>query len=189
MISRIKQCESYIRLFFISAVGLLFLSTACLSAEFTADITAKSGSVNGKLLVKGKKVRQDLHVDKYLRVIIARGDLGVSWVLDPSRKVYTQAPNVISAMPDDKELKKYADIKSSSKEKVCGYICKKTVYVPRDKPKSRITVWYAEKIKYPIKVELKYDGGTETIALKNIKEMKIKDSLFEVPKDYKKAKS
>lgn len=168
--------------------GTFALSCEGFAASFTADFAARMGtnSVTGKVNVKDKKVRQDLTVGGAKQTIIVRGDKGVTWLLNSAKNEYMEVPGASTGMPDENELKKLAARKDLGTERVNGYSCKKSLYTPHQEPGTTITFWVSERLKWPVKALIKHKQNTTSMEYKNIKETKLSDSLFDLPKGYKK---
>lgn len=185
-------------------------SGICAAAEFKADCihsnkfydrgkpTSKSmvkHDFTSKLYVKGKKEREETDRGKGMKsIVITRKDKGVVWVLFPEKKEYIEnslkdggyMPGFRQPMPDAIEKKK-----SLGKALLNGFICDKyqiTVDLGYRLPvKATRTVWESSKLGRPVKIEQMSKMFTSSTELKNIKQTKLSDSLFEIPKGYKKS--
>lgn len=56
----------------------------------------------------------------------------------------------------------------------------------REKNAGTVIQWRSDKLDWPLKTEVKREGQSMLIEYKNIKEAKPANSLFELPKGYKK---
>lgn len=182
----------------------MLVASSCWGAVISADITMKGGrqgTVKGKIYVKGDKTRIDMSMPARpgsgttksagTQQVIHRGDKKVVWHVMPQSKTYTEMPAAnatrgrMNMEQELKELEKSATKKALGTQTVSGYSCKKTLYTYKDKQRGSVTVWYSDKLKFPLKMETKSDRGTWTQELSNIKTT-VSDSVFEVPKGYKK---
>ena len=172
----------------LTSAFLMLFSSICSAANFTANMTTKNSgmSVTGKLFVKGTNIRQEMVLGGKKQVVICRGDKNVTWMVDPSQKCYGEVAGAKSERSMRKMLKEMADEKYLGKETVNGYSCKKYRYILRADKTGTILQWRSDKLDWPIKTEVKREGQALVVEYKNIKEVKPADSLFEVPKGYKK---
>jgi|YNPNPStandDraft_1061719.scaffolds.fasta_scaffold34252_1 outer membrane lipoprotein-sorting protein len=174
-------------------VGVLCLALWCEAAEFSADtITTTPGmSMNGKLFVQGKKIRQEVNMGSMKHIVIFRPDKNVTWMLDPKSKTYVEMPARPrmmdpSILKDEAEMKKLGVKKNLGTEKVNGFVCDKFRLTYKDKSMGSSTVWVSKQLEWPLKTESKGPRGTMVAETKNIKVGKLPSSLFEIPKGYKK---
>lgn len=176
------------------AVLALVLGGAVCAAEFSADLSQKFGTMtmNGKVWVSGKKMRQEMTMAGKKQTVITRGDKAVTWMLDTAKKEYMEVGQAMADWNDPKmqaELSKMATRKSLGKATVSGYTCDKYLYTYKNKDMGTMTVCVAQKLKYPVLVEGKSKAGASLMELKNVKEGKQSSALFEIPKGYKKAQA
>lgn len=189
LINRFARASRYLVL---AVTGLLLLSVTCSAATFSADVIQKGRKqvLKGKLYVKGAKVRQEITVGGEKQATIFRPDKKLVWLLYPGTKSYMLvSQRVISGMDDPAARARIKDLsttKKLGKETVNRYLCTKTRYTTRGEPKYVLTEWFADKLKHVIKMEVKGPGQNDVIECKNIKEGNVPDSLFEIPKGYKK---
>lgn len=187
--SRFARASRYLIL---AASGLLLLSVACSAATFSADMiqTGRGEALKGKLYVKGTKVRQEITAGGQKQATIFRPDKKLVWLIYPGKKQYMQVTQrVISGMDDPAaraRIKEISTVKKLGKQTVNGYLCTKTQYVTRPPYGYTLTEWYADKLAHVIKMEIKSGPQVNVIEYKNIKEGKVSDSVFELPKGYKK---
>ncbi|MBW1730484.1 MAG: DUF4412 domain-containing protein [Deltaproteobacteria bacterium] len=183
----------------LKALGLVFMAvcivaafaTITLAAEFTADIVQKGtmGTMTGKIYVKGKNVRREMTIMGQKQITITRADKRVTWILMPQQMTYMEMKwNTKQAQASENldELEKRGKKKYLGKEKISGYSCSKYVYTPNDPSQPPVTVWVSKKLNYPLKMKVAGPQGHMTILYKNIKQKKLSDSLFRVPKNYEK---
>lgn len=166
----------------------LVVAAACVAAEFSADTFDKSGGITstGKLYVKGESVRREITRGTMHRVTIYQADKKVAYMLDPSKKTYAEISAAMSPQ-ETAQMKKYAKELGTRKlvgtETVNGQLCDKYLYTFKNKAMGTQYQWVSKKLKWPIKVESKPNFLTEC---RNIKVGGVPDSVFEVPKGYKK---
>ena len=172
-----------------AAAALLAFSGMCLAANFSADVVTKQAgmSMKGKCYVQGENARQEMSMGSQKRVIISRADKGVTWMISPAEKKYTEIPGVQSPQKMQAQLKKMAKEKYIGKEMLNGYACRKSQYtLPKGNP-GTVMQWTSEKLNWPVKTEIKQgQGRTAVIEFKNIKEANQSSALFALPKGYKK---
>jgi len=169
----------------------VLFSTPCLAAEFTADLTTKTGGqvMNGKIFVKGHSYRQEINVMGQKQIMIFNADKGTGWIVMPAANMYMPMPKHgpgNAAQTDLKELDKKATKKYLGKETVNGYKCKKYRFVFKDSPGTRMTQWISPKLEYPVKMIVEGRHGRMVREIKNIKQTKLSNSLFKVPAGYQK---
>ena len=188
------------------AVGLMCHPATAIAAEYSATMTIKTSGtamksmgglskpMNAKLYVKGNKKRQEL--PGINMVVITRGDKGVMWQLLPDQKVYMEMANFAGAGGGDSSSNRWTAMAKSNPKQVKkvgtatvnGYLCDK--YKANPQPKLSITAWVSRKLDLEVKVEssMQLDKGniSSTMELSNVKEQKLPDSLFEIPKGFKK---
>lgn len=174
--------------FFLTA---LLLTAPCLAAEFTADMTMNAGGqmMQGKVFVKGLSYRQEMDAMGQKQIMIFNADKKTAWIVMPAAHMYMPMPaysETIPAQQDPKELEKKATRKYLGKEKISGYNCKKYHYVFKNSSGTKMTQWISTKIEYPIKMIVEGPQGNMMRELKNIKETKLSDSLFQLPEGYQK---
>jgi hypothetical protein len=143
----------------------------------------------GKVFVKAEKSRMEFIQDgQSAGIMIVNPQKKAAWMLDTSEKTYMQidftenlwqlAKSGQTGHPDIKQTK-------LGQETVSGYLCEKIGYSYKDKSIGDTVVWLSNKLEYPVKWENKGTQGDSWFQLSNIKEGKLKDSLFEVPAGYK----
>lgn len=174
---------------------LLAFAGMTLAAQFSADFVEQAAgqSAQGKIYVKDLKVRREVTKGPQQGILIYRMDKRVAWLLNPADKTYVEMPaggkEALYTADDaklDKELAKYGTRKKVGQETVGGYLCDKYAFVYHDKNLGTQYHWVARKLKLPIKVEQKSQRFQLLVEYRNIKERKLADSLFEVPKGYQK---
>lgn len=165
------------------------------ASEFLADVVMKGGmmSGNGKVWVKGQKMRQEMGTEAEKMITIMDLDRGFQWMLMPDSKMYmktrTQAKgkgfrpeNFVGMQQGPME----AELKRMGTETVMGYKCDKYLFIFKDKQMGTMTQWFSIKLGYPIKIVNQTDMmGEVTTELQNIKKTRIRDDLFIVPSDYR----
>jgi len=172
---------------FAALVSSLLLGGAALAAEFSADMVMKAPdgeTMNGKIFVKGGKMRQEIDNDGEKMVTILRPDKKLSWVLMVEEKAYMEMKMKPGA--DDPALAEKADpvkVKRLGNETVNGFVCEK---IQVTEGQSVITQWLSKELGWPVKGEVKSPEGVSTHEYKNIRKGNVADSLFELPSGYQK---
>ena len=150
------------------------------SADYSVQEKKQNISINGKIFIKGDKLRQETQMEGMKQIMIIRPDKNVIWMIMPEGKTYME----MSHVADDKKTEPWTSERESKakylgKETVSGLSCKKYEY--REQGETYYS-WISKKFPFPVKTE--YSDGL--IEYKNIKEGKVADSLFEVPSGYTK---
>jgi Domain of unknown function (DUF4412) len=176
---------------FIVLVCVLSFSEMTFAAEFTADSIQKQHDMEmkGKIYVKGEKMRMDMTKEGEKTSTITRIDKKVIWIINHGDKMYMEMPAMVDTLQASKidvDLTKIADKKKVGTEKVNGYKCDKYLITYKDKSMGTMTQWISKKLNYPIKMVYHSSYGDMYTNYKNIKEGRVKNSVFEIPKDYKK---
>lgn len=184
----LKSLPRFGRLAVSIVFGIVIFSGLCFAANFTATSSMKQDGITiyGKLYVKGENMRQEMTIGGKNQVLICRADKNVTWLLDPSQKCYSEVPGAQNERTMHDSLKKMGKEKYLGKETLNGYSCKKYKYTMSGKNATTVIQWRSEKLNWPLKTEIKNGGKSMVIEYKNIKEVKPADSLFELPKGYKK---
>ena len=172
-------------------VCVLAFSGMTFAAEFTADLIQKRQGIEmkGKIYVKGEKMRMDMTMEGEKTSTITRIDKKIVWIIKHEDKMYMEMPSMVGTLQVskiDEDLKKIADKKKVGTEKVNGYKCDKYLITYKDKSMGKMTQWISKKLNYPIKMVYHSSYGDMYTEYKNIKEGKVKDSVFEIPKGYEK---
>ena len=172
-------------------VGTIFLLSASLAqaAEFSAKVITKAGGMEipGKMYIKGEKARNEVQMAGHSTVQIMRPDKKVVWVIMPQQKAYMEMS--FTKDHEQKMLKiseqAKANMKKIGTETVNGYECDKyeTTMGPEGKSQKQY-IWVAPKLGVPIKMVS--EDGSFSLEYKDIKPEKLEDSLFELPKGYRK---
>jgi len=176
---------------FVVVICALSLSGITFAAEFTADsIQKKHGmEIKSKIYVKGEKMRIDMTKEGGKHSTIYRTDKKKIWMIQHGEKMYMEMPamvDTLQASKVDMDISKIADRKKVGTEKVNGYKCNKYLITYKDKSMGTMTQWISKKLDYPIKTVYHSSYGDMYNELKNIKEGKVKNSVFEIPKGYRK---
>jgi hypothetical protein len=144
--------------------------------------------MQGKVFVKGSKLRNEIIGVDGKQVTILRNDVGIIWILASEQKSYMEfltvgaTENALTMNPY--EIEKAAEKRYLGKERVNGYDCEKYLYTYHDESLGTVTRWFSESLHFRLKMEIKGPFGTVTTEYKNISEKRLSDSLFEIPKDY-----
>ncbi len=151
--------------------------------EFSSDlvIVPKGDEpMEGKIFVKGDKIRQETSEEDGTQIMIIRPDKKLTWMITPEDKTYMEMPY----QSEDKTFEEWTPEKEKKakllgQETVSGIACKKFETVEDGE---KTTLWVSTQFPFPIKVE---DSET-TMEYRNIKLGPLPDSLFELPPGYEK---
>jgi hypothetical protein len=182
---------------FMFCAGLITMAAFCGTAEaseFLADVVMKGGmmSGDGKVWVKGQKMRQEMGTGAEKMIIIMDLDQGFQWMLMPENKMYMKTKiqakgkgfrpeNFVGTQQGPME----AQLKRMGTETLKGYKCDKYLLTFKNKQMGTMTQWFSIKLSYPIKMVNKSDMMGEVITeLQNVKKASVRDDLFIVPSDY-----
>lgn len=177
-------------------MGMLLLASICMAAEFSANVAQKMSSkqmgsmdITGKVYAKGLIQRQEVKSPMGKQIVITRPDKGVMWMISPATKSYTEMkiPKVdMKKKPSIESLiRKNPNLKSLGTEKISGYVCNKYKYND-PQTKTTGTIWVSTKLQQELKTSIQSARGSMTMLMTNIKEAKQPDSLFAIPRGYKK---
>jgi outer membrane lipoprotein-sorting protein len=164
------------------------------ASEFLADVVMKGAmmSGDGKVWIKGQKMRQEMGAGAEKMITIIDLDRGFQWMLMPDSKTYLKTKiqtkgkgfrpeNFVGMQQGPTE----AQLKRMGTETVMGYKCDKYLLTFKNKQMGTMTQWFSIKLSYPIKIVNKSDMMGEVITeLQNIKKASVRDDLFIVPSDY-----
>lgn len=180
----------------VAVMGMLLLASICMAAEFSANVVQKMSSkqmgsmdITGKVYAKGLIQRQEVNSPMGKQIVITRPDKGVVWVISPATKSYTETKipkiDMKKAPSIESLIKKNPNLKSLGTEKISGYVCKKYKYND-PQTKTTGTIWVSTKLQQELKTSIQSTRGSMTMLMTNIKEAKQPDSLFAIPRGYKK---
>lgn len=171
---------------------MLSLGSACVAAEFSADMYLGSESLQkrGRICTNGKRLRFEQRMGAAPYITIVCLDKNVAWVLDAKTRTYVEMPLPKGAQSNprsDDMFSKNAVKKRLGVETVSGVSCEKTSYVSKTNSKQTAVRYYSKKLDWPIKTHMTTPQGQSiTQELRNIRLAKQPASLFELPKGYKK---
>jgi hypothetical protein len=176
----VKVCTFFIIIF---SLSVAMLTPAHAGLQFCARLIVSPAGLKpyeGKIFVKGPKVRQELPGPGGTQIMIFRPDIHVTWILTGPEKMCMQ----MAYLPSDNPFRQWTRQKTTSsrfvgKEAFCGMPCTKYLVVEDGKD---TLYWIADQNSFPLKIQ----NRDETIECENIKRCSLKDSLFEVPADYRK---
>jgi len=172
-------------------LGLAWFLAAGLTqaAEFSAVVINRmeSRETQGKIYMKGEKMRRDFAPGEQVGITIVRPDKNVMWLLMPARKSFMEMPFTKASVEQMLGMSKehQADMKLLGPETVNGYETEKyeaTVRAGSQAVKS--FVWVSKKFGVPIKMVSQ--DGKFSMEYRDIKEGGVTDSVFEVPPGYQK---
>lgn len=177
------------------AAGAFLISAVCPAAEFSADMVQKTSkkTIKGKMYVKGDKLRQEITQGGEKEIVIFRPDKKVVWFLQPGKKTYMKVSQRIIIGVDDPavraRMKRIGTMKKLGTAKLNGYTCNKIQWSTKSGAKYVLTEWTSDKLKIAVKSEFKEPSGVSSVEYKNIKEGGVSDSVFELPKGYKRVQT
>jgi outer membrane lipoprotein-sorting protein len=170
------------------AALLTLLAGAVRAAEFSATIvtTLRGEARQGKIYIKGDKVRREFPQAGGTVIVILQGDKKIMWMLEPQTQNYLELPFDKEAFaktlnqPKEGEGKKLVGT-----ETLNGYATDKyETAVKTGTGTLRGTMWIAKKLGVPIRIETADKSFVEEY--KDIKEGGVDDALFEIPAGYQK---
>jgi len=171
-------------------IALLVCALPAAATDFSADVTISAGGqqIAGKMYNKGDKQRMEMNTPGGKMVTVIDLKTGKGFTLMPAQKMYME----LGGMGDEslKQIKEFRSgkvpksAKKVGSEKVSGYSTE--VYLIDDPQAGKAKIWYAAKLKYPVKSEGQGPMGKHAMQLTNIKEGGVSDNLFAVPAGYKK---
>jgi outer membrane lipoprotein-sorting protein len=166
----------------------VFLAGAAGAAEFSAVMVTQAGGqeMQGKIYVKGDKMRQERTGGGMEHIIIYDKNAKAMWMITPAQKMYMEMP--ITDKTRDQMAEAAKDIatkKLIGSETVNGYAADKyeTTVKTGDGEMTHF-VWIAKKLGIPIKMES--PDGSFRMEYRDIKEGGVSDDLFRVPEGYQK---
>lgn len=179
--------RTYWKLLFLGI--LLSIPTLAQAAEFSAVIINRmeSRETQGKIYMKGEKMRREFAAGEQVGITIVRPDKKVMWMLMPGQKAVMEMPFSKASLEKMMGMsqEQQAEMKLLGPEKVNGYETEKyeTTVKGEGKPMKHY-VWVSKKLGVPIKM-VSLDGKF-SMAYRDIKEGGVPDSLFEIPPGYQK---
>lgn len=168
----------------VAAVYMGALASIASAAEFRADMAVRSGSTTSvqRYYQKGDMSRREIPASRPKQVQIRRPDKDRRCVLlrivNLRNKTYVEGTIKAGASMESQIAKACRRV---GDERVNGYDCIKYV-----SPDSKSTVWFSRKLNLQMKSVDETPHGTITTEYRNIIERPLPDSLFEVPRGYKK---
>jgi outer membrane lipoprotein-sorting protein len=171
-------------------LALMFLwAGAAQGAEFSATMIAKSGGqeTQGKIFVKGDKIRNEMEAGGRTQISIIRPDKKMMWLIMPAEKSYMEMPLNPQATRQMmiKKPGEQVKMKLLGKETVNGYETEK--YESSVKHRGKMVtdyIWLSKKLGMPVKVAAA--DGSYSMEYRDIKEGGVADALFEPPQGYRK---
>ncbi|WP_243312795.1 DUF4412 domain-containing protein [Fundidesulfovibrio agrisoli] len=174
------------------ALALLFpAATAALAGDFAADmlLTADGKFLqDGRVYVKGSRMRLETAVEDELQVFIIDAALGKACMLQTAAKSYLELPLdprrlgllALSGRPDAAKWRRIG------REPIENWDCEKRALELKNPggASGEMTIWYAEQLGMPIKSVLREGGRSITMEYRNIRPGSIAPALFTVPAGY-----
>lgn len=180
---------------FLAVVFALLVAGACVGAEFSASMYQKcmNKTYNGKIYIKGSKLRQEITDGPMKQIALFRPDKSVVWLLQPTKKTYMRVSQRVIIGADDPvaraRMKQMGVMKKLGTEKVSGYVCNKTQWATGGGAKYVLTEWKSDKLQIPVRTTFTGPNGNVLIEFRNIKEGGVPDSVFELPQGYKRVQT
>jgi outer membrane lipoprotein-sorting protein len=168
---------------------LLIVAVPAQATEFSAKVISKAeGAVmQGKVFVKGDKMRNEIVMDGETNITIMRLDKQVAWIAMPEQKMYMEMP-LTPEMQKKMMLKDPADrakMKHLGTETVNGFECDKyEMTLTHEGQTVKQYIWIAKKLDMPIKSET--SDGAMSMEYQDIKLGGVADAVFEMPQGYEK---
>lgn len=173
-----------------------FIGKNATAGEFAADFKQYQSwgdegekEKKGKIFVKGEKSRMEFFKHGLPEgIMIVNTEKNATWLLNTEEKTYMEIDIAQSPSQYAREgsMEEHGFTKESlGTETVSGYSCVKERYTHKDKNMGSMVLWTSKKLSYPVKWENKGAGATSWFQLSNVKEGKVNDSLFDLPKGYK----
>lgn len=178
------------RLMMLLVAALLLCALPAAAADFSADVVISAGGqqMASKLYCQGDKQRMEMNTPGGQMINIVDFGTGKMFTLMPAQKMYIEHQGL-----DDNSLKQIKEMRTGKtpsnakkigSEKMAGYST--DVYLVKDPRAGEAKIWYAPKLKYPIKSAGQGPMGNHSMTLTNIKEGGVSGSLFQVPAGYQK---
>jgi outer membrane lipoprotein-sorting protein len=188
------KSKRWLLMFLAGLITMTTFSGPAEASEFLADVVMKGGmmSGNGKVWVKGQKMRQEMGAGAEKMITIMDLDQGFQWILMPDSKMYFKTEiqakgkgfrpeNFVGMQQGPME----AQLKRLGIETIKGYKCDKYLLTFKNKQMGTMMQWFSIKLGYPIKIVNQSDMmGEVTTELQNIKKTSVRDDLFIVPSHY-----
>lgn len=168
------------------ALSTVLAGSAAPAAEFSALIVTTSGGQQrqGKIYVKGEKIRREFSNPAGTTIFIIPGDKKIMWMLDPLTRSYQEMPFDKDASLKNLHLPKDGGgSKLVGTETLSGYATEKyETAVKTPTGTRRGTIWIAKKLGVPIRIETADKLFVQEY--KEIKEGGVDDALFALPAGY-----
>lgn len=172
---------------FLIAFAIIFMATLTLAAEFKANwqvTEANKLGEMGHIYVKAHSIRmEEVKAKGEQTYMIVNTQEEITYLLYPSNKSFIILPQNLSGFIPRRALIEKAIKKHVGSEKLKAYDCEKYQYFLPGEKEPIVTQWVAKIVDFPIKT----CNHEENICmeLSNIEKVRVNESIFEVPKDYK----
>ncbi len=168
-------------------ISLLFFSGSAFALEFSADMIMthkEAGKTTSKIYYKQDRFRMDMNAPEKITTI-TRMDKKVIWNVMHDQKMYMELPFTTENKPMvEEKFEGEIDRKYLGSETIDGHPTKKYMITYKvNNIKQQIYQWWATDINFPVKTAA--IDGSWVQEYKNIKMGSQQDSLFELPKGYK----
>jgi outer membrane lipoprotein-sorting protein len=177
------------RIWVLILAGLFLSAGVAQGAEFSATMIAKSGGqeTEGKIFVKGDKIRNEMKAGGETQISIIRPDKKMMWLIMPAQKAYMEMPLNPQATGPMMIKKPEGQVKMKllGPETVNGYETEKyETSVKRRGQEVKEYIWLSKKLGMPIKMAAA--DGSHLMEYRDIKEGGVPDDLFQPPQGYHK---
>lgn len=177
-----------LRRVFIIIITIFIFSSSALAFEFSADMimTHKgTGKTTSKIYYKNDRFRMDINAPEKMTTI-TRIDKKVIWNVMHDQKMYMEMPFTEENKPMvEEKFKGEIERKYLGSETIDGHPTKKYMITYKvDNIKQQVYQWWATDINFPVKTASV--DGSWVQEYKNINMGSQRNSLFELPKGYKK---
>jgi hypothetical protein len=170
----------------ISSIILIGCSIT-LKAQFIADMHLSKSDEEGIYQVyhDGTNYRYEFEEEGTPLVVIVHPQKNKTHILFPEKKMFqgmgTQTTRSLSNDPvqTTRYMEEAFTVKTLGKEKINGFECEKREIYSENQLLN--TNWYSEKLQFPVKIK---QPNQYTMELKNIKQKKPDNAMFQIPADY-----
>lgn len=174
-------------------ISLFFIAFACMSTMGLAQFSATMKNVMSgneriyQVYNDGENYRYEFTEDGTAGVVIVKPSENKTSILMTDKKYvhHTTCDDMMSRMNDPVQAlalyQQQGTVKDEGEEKVGDYTCKKSSISQGDT--RMFTVWHAEKLNFPIKIENHLTPDTH-MELMDIVSWDVDESYFEVPDGY-----
>ena len=180
--------------FLLAVLLLLSWSGAVLAAEFSADqVREEKGGqepvITGKVYVTDKAVRLETSQKGQDMVTLVDRVREKSYLLRLRARIYLERPfgaAQAAILMTPEALARMGKVEELGREELDGFVCRRYKVVYLNPHHGEAAVWRAEKLDFPLKVIAESPRGRVVTRYTNIKAAPQDQSLFELPRDFRK---